>query len=129
MTLRARIYDEEFEFDDREFVTIGRDPAADITVKSPIASRQHAVIRRTGDGWVLEDRSTSGVFRDGERVATLALSDALTVRLGHATFGDELWLSAGEPAADTLPPVPAVSWASSWRSGPAAGCQLRARRR
>ena len=51
MTLRARIYDEEFEFHDREFVTIGRDPAADITVKSPIASRQHAVIRRTGDGW------------------------------------------------------------------------------
>lgn len=106
--LRARIYDEEFEFRDREFVTIGRDPAADITIKSPIASRQHAVIRRTGGGWVLEDRSTSGVFRDSERVATLALTDAVTVRLGHATFGDELWLSAGEPAVDTLPPVPAV---------------------
>ena len=111
--LRARIYDEEFEFRDRESVTIGRDPAADITVKSPIASRQHAVIRRAGDGWVLEDRSTSGVFRDGERVATLALGDAVIVRLGHAAFGDELWLSVGEPAADTLPPVPAASAMSS----------------
>jgi len=31
LPLRARIYDEEFEFRDRESVTIGRDPAADIT--------------------------------------------------------------------------------------------------
>jgi len=103
--LRARIYDQEYEFRDRDTVTIGRDPAADVTVTSPIASRQHAVVQRSDDGWVLEDRSSSGVFHDGERVARLVLADTIAVRLGHPTFGDELWLIPGEPAVDTLPPV------------------------
>ena len=103
--LRARIYDQEYEFRDRDAVTIGRDPTADVTVKSPIASRQHAVVRLGDDGWVLEDRSSSGVFLDGERVARLVLADTIAVRLGHPTFGDELWLIPGEPAADTIPPV------------------------
>lgn len=46
--------------------TIGRDPAADVTIDEPAASRRHAVIVRRRDGFHLRDLgSTNGTYLFG----------------------------------------------------------------
>lgn len=46
--------------------TIGRDPAADVPIDEPSASRRHAVIVRSRDGFYLRDLgSTNGTFLHG----------------------------------------------------------------
>jgi len=54
----------EAEFELRgEETTIGRDPAADVTIDEPAASRRHAVIVRGHDGFYLRDLgSTNGTY-------------------------------------------------------------------
>ena len=57
----------EAEFELRgEETTIGRDPAADVTIDEPAASRRHAVIVRGRDGFYLRDLgSTNGTYLFG----------------------------------------------------------------
>jgi ABC-type multidrug transport system ATPase subunit/pSer/pThr/pTyr-binding forkhead associated (FHA) protein len=72
-------------FDGSRTVVIGRDRQADVVVAEPKASRQHLALHYVADtGWVLEDRSTNGTFREGQRVARLVLEGPVEVHLGHA---------------------------------------------
>ncbi len=49
-----------------EETTIGRDPAADVPIDEPSASRRHAVITRGRDGFYLRDLgSTNGTYLFG----------------------------------------------------------------
>jgi pSer/pThr/pTyr-binding forkhead associated (FHA) protein len=49
-----------------EETTIGRDPAADVPIDEPSASRRHAVIVRGRDGFYLRDLgSTNGTYLFG----------------------------------------------------------------
>lgn len=47
---------------DRDSLVLGRSAAADMPVSLPTASRRHAVIRRSGAGFVLEDQSRNGSY-------------------------------------------------------------------
>jgi hypothetical protein len=61
----------EFEWDS-ELITIGRDGANDIVIDHPLASRRHARLERTEDGFVVRDlESTNGTFVNQERVEGL----------------------------------------------------------
>jgi pSer/pThr/pTyr-binding forkhead associated (FHA) protein len=52
-----------------ELITIGRDGANDIVIDHPLASRRHARLERTDDGFVVRDlESTNGTFVNQERV-------------------------------------------------------------
>lgn len=54
---------------DQEKLVVGRDPEADVVIDNPSVSRNHAEIRREGDGWVLEDLgSSNGTFLHGDRI-------------------------------------------------------------
>src|SRR2546421_12517353 len=108
-TLRARLNGREYQFDDGREIRVGRDPACDLVSANPYVSREHAVVRRAGEGWVLEDRgSRGGTYLGDERITTLAITGATTVRLGDPRDGDELQLvpSAAAVAAPVAPAVP-----------------------
>ncbi|HMQ33520.1 MAG TPA: winged helix-turn-helix domain-containing protein [Chloroflexaceae bacterium] len=57
---------------DRELITIGRDGANDIVIDHPLASRRHARLERTDEGYAVRDlESTNGTFVNQERVEDL----------------------------------------------------------
>lgn len=61
---------ETFELN-KDVLTMGRDVTNDIVLADPEVSRQHARIKRTPGGYVLEDLgSTNGSFVNGERLVS-----------------------------------------------------------
>src|SRR3954452_4813261 len=111
VTLRARLNGQEYQFDDGRDIRVGRDPSADMVSANPYVSREHVVVRRAGNGWVLEDRgSRGGTFLGEQRVTSLPITEATTVRLGDPREGDELQLvQAAVVAALPSPPPPPAS--------------------
>jgi hypothetical protein len=85
--------DEQLEYVlSRAKVTIGTAPGNDIVVDtgfngSDTVSAVHAELRREGEGFIITDRgSETGVYVNGERVATVALNDNDQVRIGDVQF-------------------------------------------
>ncbi|MBV9284908.1 MAG: ATP-binding cassette domain-containing protein [Acidimicrobiia bacterium] len=118
VTLRARLNGREYQFDDGRDIRIGRDPASDVVCVSPYVSREHAVIRRVGDGWVLEDRgSRSGTYVGDRRISSLPINDETTVRLGDPREGDELQLTPSAVVAAQSVPAAAAAVGANVRMG------------
>jgi len=71
-----------FELKDDE-ITIGRASSNMIVLKEAKVSRHHAVIKRLGDGFLIQDmRSSNGVYVNNERVSECTLSDGDIIRIG-----------------------------------------------
>lgn len=65
---------------------VGRDPQADVHVASRLVSRAHQVLRCDGGRWEATDNgSLNGIFVDGRRVSTVALSDGQHLNIGDPT--------------------------------------------
>jgi ABC-type multidrug transport system ATPase subunit len=125
-TLRARLNGQEYQFDDGRDISVGRDPSADMVSANPYVSREHAVVRRAGDRWVLEDRgSRGGIYLGDQRITTLAINEATTVRLGDPRDGDELQLVPSAVAVAVPAAVPAAAAAPAAVVAPAAGGNVR----
>ncbi|MGH2840137.1 MAG: FHA domain-containing protein [Solirubrobacteraceae bacterium] len=76
---------------------IGRSLSADLRFEDPTVSRRHAVLVGEPDGVrVLDDRSLNGVFVNGKRVSSHALSDGDEILIGRyrLRFVDVLGASA-----------------------------------
>lgn len=83
----------EFELVDNE-VHIGRELDNALRLADPSISRHHAVIRRTQEGWEVQDlQSSNGVLVNGNRVPTAVLKDGDRVTLG------QIQMTFSEPAA------------------------------
>src|SRR3954454_12478991 len=53
----------------QDTITIGRDQRNDVVVNDPRVSRRHALLRRVGDGFRIEDLGSSNrIYVNGERV-------------------------------------------------------------
>ena len=76
-----------------EAYRLGREEGMELSLDHPAVSRQHALLRRRGRRWVLEDlNSTNGLWWRGRRVQELELRD-----------GDRISLApASEPGAPSL---------------------------
>jgi adenylate cyclase len=78
-----------------ESITIGRDAACMLVVADPKASRQHCVIERRGQKFILRDHSTNGTYVsvEGEEEILLRREEVILRRHG--------WITFGQPRADT----------------------------
>jgi hypothetical protein len=66
-----------------ERTTIGRSPDCDIFLDDVTVSRQHAVLRRNGDSFVIEDQgSLNGTFVNRRRIESVELADGDEVQVG-----------------------------------------------
>jgi predicted nucleic acid-binding Zn-ribbon protein len=80
---------------------IGRSLSADLRFEDPTVSRRHAVLVGEPDGVrVLDDRSLNGVFVNGKRISSHALSDGDEILIGRyrLRFVDLVGATAGAPA-------------------------------
>lgn len=94
----------EFELVDEE-VRIGRELDNTLRLSDPSISRHHAVLRRAGDGYEVQDLgSSNGVLVNGARVQSSPLHDSDRVTLGqlHLTFVDP------RPAQESFSPLGTV---------------------
>jgi pSer/pThr/pTyr-binding forkhead associated (FHA) protein len=72
---------------DKEVIAIGRDNSCDIVIENIGASRRHATIETTEDGYVLADlKSHNGTFVEGEKVFHHLLKDADEFFIGKYCF-------------------------------------------
>jgi diguanylate cyclase (GGDEF)-like protein len=68
-------------------VEVGRGDAADLAVADAAVSRRHARLDRRPDGYHVTDLgSTNGTLVNGVRVATAALRDGDSLRVGNSVF-------------------------------------------
>ena len=67
---------------------VGRSPMAEIQLNDVSVSRRHAVMVRTEDERlrVIDDRSLSGVYVNGERVRWAELTDGDELGIGNVRF-------------------------------------------
>lgn len=95
----------KFTFD-KEQVTIGRDATCEIVIENIGASRRHAQIEKTAEGYVLSDlQSHNGTFVNGEKVFHHRLSDNDEFFIGKYSFQFE----ALEPVVAAVAAEPAQS--------------------
>lgn len=74
---------ESFDLAAHDTLTIGRDPACDLTLDSPLVSRQHARLERRGPTHTLIDlSSTNGTFVNSQRIDQRVLSAGDIVQIG-----------------------------------------------
>jgi pSer/pThr/pTyr-binding forkhead associated (FHA) protein len=70
-----------------EPLSLGRDAGSDVVVSGHEVSRQHAVIRRDPDGYLLVDLSVNGTYVNGQRIGkTHRLARADVIRIGNDEF-------------------------------------------
>ena len=89
---------------------IGRDPAADIVIDEPLVSWRHAVLKVSGNQWLLEDAgSTNGTFAAGQRVQRVEITDSCQVRLGHPEAGPVVSCSVADSSRRGTAAVPSAT--------------------
>lgn len=114
---------EEFELIRPEIV-IGRDDSADVTIPVQAVSRNHAKLRRVGDGYEIEDMgSSNGTFVNSQKVTgSRKLKAGDQIRLGKAVtlIYEAPRVSVAEPeqesaatVAHAIPDMPSSVMATS----------------
>jgi len=70
---------------ERDTVVIGREPGCDLVLQGTGASRRHAVLKLTAEGWLLVDQgSANGTLVLGQRVDSHRLRHGDSVRMGDS---------------------------------------------
>jgi adenylate cyclase len=68
-------------------ITLGRAANNAIVLDDDQVSKNHALLRRNGDGWVLEDlKSSNGTFVNGDRIRRHVLEQGDVIELGACRF-------------------------------------------
>lgn len=93
-TVQITVEGNEVEYECDQILTIGRSKANDITLSDPKVSRNHAIVRRLGDGnyYVMDMGSANGTVVNNKRVLVpCALSNFDLIKIGNhqLTFHQE----------------------------------------
>ncbi|WP_030908877.1 FHA domain-containing protein [Streptomyces sp. NRRL F-5126] len=100
--------------------TLGRDPASDLVVDDARVSWRHATVARDGRGWAIEDHgSTNGTYAEGRRVQRMEVGPGSALRLGNATDGPLLTLTAAARPVATASAAQASAYPSPAAQAPA----------
>lgn len=93
----------KFTFD-KEQVAIGRDAGCEIQVENIGASRRHALIEKTGEGFVLSDlQSHNGTFVNGEKIFHHKLREQDEFYIGKYAFQFEALEPVVEHMTEQMP--------------------------
>jgi transcriptional regulator with XRE-family HTH domain len=116
-------------------VVLGRDPLAAIRVNDDRISRAHIRLEPQAGGWQAIDTSTNGMFIDGVRRSSVAITGPTTIHLGNPE-GIPVTLTLTDPAEVTeiasLADVDSEPWTETEETDPdivRAGRAVAARRR
>ena len=72
---------------DKKEHPIGRHSTNDIVINDVLASKYHAAITQTEDGYLIVDRgSRNGTYVDGKRIQFQALKGNEEIRIGRTVF-------------------------------------------
>ncbi len=72
-------------------IIFGRDHSADVFIRDPSVSRKHAEITAGDFGYILRDlNSRNGIYKDGVRISSLALTGKCTIFLGDTKIEIEI---------------------------------------
>ncbi len=108
-------------------IVIGRDPGCDLVLAERGASRRHASVRPSLQGYLISDHSVNGITVNGRRVdgaQVLGMGDV--VRIGDEEFRFEADAASFEPDAALLEPATRESIVASAPSQPLAGARTSA---
>jgi len=111
---------------DRDQIYIGRDPGNDIVVEDVGVTGHHARILKTTHGYLLfEERTSTGIWVQEQRVNHLFLEHGARFRLGGTSFmfdAEQSDTLLGVSPAPVLPPAPSTATAPrvAWPSAPPA---------
>jgi class 3 adenylate cyclase len=78
-----------------ESITIGRDVGCQMVVADAKASRQHCVIERRGQKFILRDHSTNGTY------VAVEGEEEIVLRREEFTLRKHGWIAFGQPRAET----------------------------
>jgi adenylate cyclase len=78
-----------------ESITIGRDVGCQLVVADAKASRQHCVIERRGQKFILRDHSTNGTY------VAVEGEEEIVLRREEFTLRRHGWIAFGQPRAET----------------------------
>src|SRR4051812_33269986 len=69
---------------DKPVVLIGRHPSNPVSLDDPEASRQHCLIKREGEGFVIKDlESKNGTYLNAKRVKESPLTEGSLIQVGR----------------------------------------------
>ena len=104
-----------------EGLVIGRDPGCDLVLADRGASRRHATVRPSLQGYLIADHSVNGLTVNGRRIdGTQVLGMGDIVRIGDDEFRFEADAASFEPDIGLLEPVTRESTAAA-HGAPGAG--------
>lgn len=76
-----------FALGDSDEVLVGRDDSCDVKIHAKSVSREHCVIERENDQFILRDLgSTGGTYANGEKVDRVTIQDGLEITVGPAVL-------------------------------------------
>lgn len=101
-TLVVRLEGSNHRFTDG-VVRIGRRTDLELVSSDPTVSRLHARLQVESGVWRFQDVSSSGTYLDGQRVRSIPVDRALTLRLGDPSTGPEISLSPTSALAGPAP--------------------------
>lgn len=82
-------------------ITLGSASGCELLVQNATVSRRHAILRRSGTDWRIEDlRSTNGTWVNGKRISGSLLASGDHIALGGARF----FFNDGSTPSVTVPP-------------------------
>lgn len=86
MVIKGPIIGERF-FIDKSVFTIGRNPDSDILLDDITVSRQHAVIEKIGDDYLIKDmESLNGTYINGKIIELSKLNSGDRIQIGKYLF-------------------------------------------
>jgi ABC-type multidrug transport system ATPase subunit/pSer/pThr/pTyr-binding forkhead associated (FHA) protein len=130
-TLSVRVGEEHSETNlVKDSISLGRDPANDIVIDSPVVSRRHAQLERTAHGYRIVDLgSANGLTQQDRAISRLLLVDGDVVQIADdvsltyritpllSQAAEEALAAAAAGAAAPAVPAPAAA-----RPEPSPGC-------
>ena len=76
-----------FELEDGQSYSVGRGHSTDIVLDDPSVSREHCVIQRDDEGWMVTDNgSHNGTYVNGRNVSVARLAQGDVLRIGRVEF-------------------------------------------